>query len=166
MHGKNLGEEQYFWGKSCHCGRAIITLGWPLFTMSNPPKNLGMGQRHPPPPFWQCQDLESAYCWKSSGFSRFWIPKHCVFCNVFFKTLTPMFELYFTLIPFQHDLNFTSHIVSNIFSWITWLPTQRRQCVSDFATGHLWPWLRKLQPHHAEMFFIGVSHWVNWINWY
>ena len=34
-----------------------ITLGWPSSTLSNPPKNSGIGQTPPPPLFWQCQDF-------------------------------------------------------------------------------------------------------------
>ena len=43
----------------CHFGRDIITLGCPLFAISNPSNNLGIGQT-PPPFFWQCQDWGSA----------------------------------------------------------------------------------------------------------
>ena len=35
LNGKFLGESNIFWGKNSHFWRAIITLGWPLFTISN-----------------------------------------------------------------------------------------------------------------------------------
>ena len=46
------------WGQIYHFYGSIITIVWPLYTLSNPPKNLAMGQI--PPPFWQCQDFDSA----------------------------------------------------------------------------------------------------------
>ena len=67
---------------------SIITSVWPLYTMSNPPKNIGRGPNAPLPFFWPYQDFESA-CFPNPSLSNFghlgkpvchgW--KFCFFCS-------------------------------------------------------------------------------------
>ena len=45
-----LGKSYHFLGKCFHFWGSLITLGWPQFTMSNPPNKSWQGSE-PPPPF-------------------------------------------------------------------------------------------------------------------
>ena len=53
-------ESYYFLGQIYHFYGSIITLDWPLYTLSNSPEKSWHGSDLPPPLFWQCQDLGSA----------------------------------------------------------------------------------------------------------
>ena len=41
VNGHLLGESYYFWGQIYHFYGSIVTIVWPLYTLSNSPKNLG-----------------------------------------------------------------------------------------------------------------------------
>jgi len=55
-----LGKSYHFLGKCFHFWGSMITLGWPQFTMSNPPNKSWQGWD--PPPSWQCQDFHGFCC--------------------------------------------------------------------------------------------------------
>ena len=57
-----LGKSYHFLGKCFHFWGSMITLGWPQFTMSNPPNKSWQGSDPLPPPSWQCQDFHG-FCY-------------------------------------------------------------------------------------------------------
>ena len=73
-----------FWGKFYHFWGSIVTLGWPLHTKSNPPRNFCMvrssntDSEHSAPPSWQCQDFERFRYIHHSLRAAFPRTKHCL----------------------------------------------------------------------------------------
>ena len=73
-----------FWGKFYHFWGSIVTLCWPLHTISNPPRNFCMvrssntDSEHSAPPSWQCQDFERFRYIHPSLRAAFPRTKHCL----------------------------------------------------------------------------------------
>ena len=66
-----------FWGQIYHFYGSFITLGWPLHFIKSTRKILAWVS---PPPFWQCQDLESAlYVNSSQTGTRWFLPADNLF---------------------------------------------------------------------------------------